>query len=351
MESSESKAKKATSKRALSPTNQSLKALDFHRPWPDKGSRSRTQGANRIGNCDQQEESEEFTMADKTPVRNDKLLGERDTPPWGSLEWEPQKQVYGTYYPEYSESESYNARRLNVTIRSLRADERPREKLADKGPEALSDVELLALILSTGTKAHSALELSRHLLNHFGGFAGLGSVNVQELMTIPGVGIAKASIIAAAFDLGRRRALEERRMETYSKPRDIAAYLRPQLAGLEREVFHVLYLNHANRLITERRAFTGGLTSMMVDPILVFRTAIQVCATRIVIAHNHPSGSVIPSKYDDCITESMIDIGETLGIRVVDHLIITHQGYYSFADEGRLEKLSAKVDSSGKKTK
>lgn len=224
-------------------------------------------------------------------------------------------------------------------IKNLPMDERPREKLSARGLFSLTDCELLALLLATGTRQKSAIELSRDVLDQMDGLNGLGNSDLPSLLQLDGIGEAKASIIMAAFELGRRRQLASKAKERYTLPSDIAEYLRPRLAQQPEEVFKVLFMDNANHILAERDLFKGGLSGVSVDPRVIFRLALQFRCTRIVLSHNHPSGDVSPSEEDCHLTQNVIRLGEIMDIKLIDHLILSDWGYYSMADEGLLSRL------------
>lgn len=222
------------------------------------------------------------------------------------------------------------------TFKDVRHDERPREKLLERGADALGDAELLALMLDTGIKGMNVLEFAHSLLDRFGGLAGMQSLGVEELTCVSGLGVAKTARILAGFELSRRSNLQRRQQTRFANSAETAHYLRPIVADLGREVFYVLFMNTSNRVVAERKVSTGGLTATIVDPHVIFRTAFQVQATKLILCHNHPSGDLRPSNEDIEITQRMAKIGSVLGVELLDHLILASDGYYSFADHGGL---------------
>ena len=224
-------------------------------------------------------------------------------------------------------------------IKDWARDDRPREKLLDKGAQALSDSELLA-ILVPGTRKHNAIDQAREVLKGSqNNLQILGKRSVHDLlkMKIEGFGLAKACIIVAALELGRRRnaGLSPEKI-IISDSKSAAAYLQPQLADLTNEVFGVLYLDQSGGLKLFKIHSQGGITATTVDPRLIFKKALEEEAVSIIVAHNHPSGSLQPSKADQTLTEKIREGATLLDIKLLDHIIIGNQGYFSFANEGLL---------------
>jgi DNA repair protein RadC len=222
------------------------------------------------------------------------------------------------------------------TIKDMLIEDRPREKMMSRGFASLTDAELLALILSTGHKSVSAVELCRQVLNASGGFAGLASCSPEELMRIKGIGQAKALTITAAFELGRRREQIEHKPEKILNSQSAGNYLLPKLRDLNHEVFYVLFLARNNAIKAEKMISTGGTSSTIVDVKMIFKEAIQQLCASVILAHNHPSGGIQPSQADVEVTKQMVFCGKMLNIPVVDHIIVGQDKYFSFADEGML---------------
>jgi DNA repair protein RadC len=224
-----------------------------------------------------------------------------------------------------------------TTIKGWAKDDRPREKLLSKSPEALSNSELLAILIGVGTRDHNAVDLARNLLRlGRDDLRILGNLHVKELMKVKGIGQAKAITIAAALELGRRREAA-----TLEKPRlrdghDAAAYLQLMLKNQRQEVFAALYLNNAGKVLHFDILSRGGLTSTVADPRIIFRKALQEDATSIILCHNHPSGSLRPSRADEDFTSKIKEGAKHLDLRLLDHIIVSDEGYYSFADKGLL---------------
>lgn len=223
-----------------------------------------------------------------------------------------------------------------ITTWSL--SDRPREKLLDKGKHNLTNAELLAILIGSGNREESAVNLcqrimkaNQNLLQH------IAKANVQDLMQFKGIGEAKAITIVAALELGRRRRSEEAHELTKIKSSEDAYHLMYAYIGeLAHEEFWILMLNNSNKVIHRYNLSKGGITATMVDVRLLFKKALSHSATSIILAHNHPSGTLKPSQADKQLTEKVKKAGEILDIKVLDHLIITEKSYFSFADEGLL---------------
>ena len=226
----------------------------------------------------------------------------------------------------------------NYPIKQWSKDERPREKLLGAGAEYLSHAELLAILIHHGTREKTALDLAREILRLGKDNLGeLGKLSVKEFMKIKGIGAAKAVTIAAALELGRRRQasipLEKSLIRASS---DIARYLQVKLQDQRREVFGVLYLNRANKVNHFEIVSEGGITGTVADPRIILRRALEEDAVSIILCHNHPSGSLKPSRADEQLTSKIKEAAVLLDITVLDHIIVSENGYYSFADEGLL---------------
>lgn len=205
-----------------------------------------------------------------------------------------------------------------------------------KGAENLSHAELLAILINHGTRTRSALDLARDILQlGKNNLVELGKLSVRDLMKVKGIGEAKAITIAAALELGRRRqslgALEK---PVAGSSLEIAAFLQQQLKDLQREVFGVVYLNRANKVNHFEIVSEGGITGTVADPRVILRKALEENAVNIILCHNHPSGSLKPSRSDEQLTQKIKQAASYLDIRVLDHIIVSDDGYYSFADEG-----------------
>jgi DNA repair protein RadC len=224
----------------------------------------------------------------------------------------------------------------NLPIKAWAVEDRPREKLMQRGIEALTDAELIALLLATGTRNLSAIDLARNLLQETGGLHQLARCNVRELTRIKGIGKAKAIGLVAAFELGRRKNLNAQPEVKVTSSDIVADYLTPKLHDLNQEVFYVLFLNRNNIIKAEKMIFKGGVSATIIDPKLIFREAVHHLASAIIVAHNHPSGNLNPSKSDLETTRKLVEGGKLFDIHVLDHIIISNRGHYSFADHGMI---------------
>jgi DNA repair protein RadC len=221
-------------------------------------------------------------------------------------------------------------------IKDWAIDDRPREKLLSKNPAALSDSELLAILINKGYRDKNAIELAREILQlGKNNLNELGKLPVKKIMKIRGVGMAKAITIAAALELGRRRqAILALNKPVVKSSRDIATYLQTLLRDYPYEVFAVVFLNRANGIIHFEIISEGGITGTVADPRIILKKAIQEDAISIILCHNHPSGSLKPSRNDVDLTIKIKEAARFLDINVVDHIIVSEEGYVSFADEG-----------------
>lgn len=231
-----------------------------------------------------------------------------------------------------------SSNKSSTSIKNWAADDRPREKLFTKGPIALSDSELLAILISTGNKNKSAVELAKEILQlGKNNLNELGKLTVNDLMTIKGIGEAKAITLAAALELGRRRQATASLIKTnITSSNDIAEYLKATLKDYAYEIFAVVFLNRANKINHFEIISKGGITGTVADPRIILRKALEQEATAIVLCHNHPSGNLKPSKADEELTLKIKEAAKYFDIKVMDHIIVSEEGYYSFADEGIL---------------
>lgn len=225
-----------------------------------------------------------------------------------------------------------------VPIRSWAQDEKPREKMLQKGAQSLSNAELIAILIRIGTRDESAVQLAQRLLRSSDERLGpLGKYSVKELMQFKGMGMAKAVSVAAALELGRRRREEESvERGRVDSSKDAFELMHGKLADLPHEEFWVILLNRANSLISSVLIGRGGISGTVADTRLIFRSALQELACSIIICHNHPSGNLEPSKADISLTRKLREAGELMDIPVLDHLIVGDRDYYSFADQGML---------------
>jgi DNA repair protein RadC len=226
----------------------------------------------------------------------------------------------------------------NYSIKQWAIDDRPREKLLMKGAETLSDSELLAILIVNGNKGKSAVELAKDVLKLSKNNLGeLCKISVSELTRIKGIGSAKAITISAALELGKRRqaCLPVDKAIVVSST-DVADYLQSALRDYRHEVFAVVFLNRANKINHFQIISQGGITGTVADPRIILRKALEQDAVSIILCHNHPSGSLKPSRADEELTFKIKEAAKYFDIKVLDHLIVSDAGYYSFADEGLL---------------
>lgn len=222
-------------------------------------------------------------------------------------------------------------------IRSWAEEDRPREKLMLKGSGALSDAELLAILIGSGTRGESAVDVCKVILkNAHNNLNELGKLSVADLKKYKGIGEAKAITIVAALELAkRRRTAEVREKEKISGSKDVYEYFH-HLADLRNEEFWIMYLNRANKIISAQRVSQGGITGTVADIRVILKNALDNFATGIVLCHNHPSGNLAPSNEDKELTQKVKQTAKLLEISVLDHIIVADSGYFSFADEGLL---------------
>ncbi len=223
------------------------------------------------------------------------------------------------------------------SIKDWAEDDRPREKLLSKGTEALSNSELIAILIGSGTKTKSAVDVAKEVLNRAkDNLNELGKLSLKELMKVDGIGEARAITIAAALELGRRRQATESQKQVVKNSADIAHYLQAQLKDKQHEVFAVAFLNRANKINHIEIISEGGITGTVADQRIILKKALEHNAVNIVLCHNHPSGSLKPSRADEALTKKIKEAAVLLDMTVVDHIIVSEDGYYSFADEGIL---------------
>lgn len=215
-------------------------------------------------------------------------------------------------------------------------DDKPREKLMLKGKSSLSDAELVAILIGSGSRNESAVGLSKRILASVdNNLNALGKLSITQLMTFKGIGEAKAISIISALELGRRRRVEDAiELIKITSSKMIFEIMQPIIGELPHEEFWIVYLNNSNKIISKSQLSKGGITGTLVDIRLVFKTALEMGATGLILCHNHPSGTLIPSDADKQITRKLKLAGESLEIKVLDHLIVTESNYFSFVDEG-----------------
>lgn len=234
-----------------------------------------------------------------------------------------------------------NEEKLVGSIKSWSIDDRPREKMMQKGVEALSNAELLAILIATGTKNSSALDLAKNLLKTCNNqLMSLGKLSPKQLtLPVKGIGMAKAVTIAAALELGKRRANELPQTEdSVRSSAQVASIFRPLLADLQHEEFWILLLSRANKPLLKYKVGLGGVHQTPVDCRLILKQAIVYMASGIVLCHNHPSGNRFPSEADIRLTRTIVEGARLLDLKVLDHIIIAGSDYYSFSDENTLDR-------------
>lgn len=225
-----------------------------------------------------------------------------------------------------------------LTIKSWAEEDRPREKLLLKGKSVLSEAELIAILIGSGNSEHTAVELSQHILNHCeNNLNNLARLSVKDLQKFKGIGEAKAICIVAALELGRRKKETEPQKKIIIKSAlDAHTLLQGDLIDLSIEEFWVILMKRNNEVLKKEMISRGGMSGTVVDAKIIFKRALEESASGIIVAHNHPSGNLKPSHQDIRLTKKLKDAGTSLDISVLDHLIITDTGFFSFADENML---------------
>ncbi|MEX2513017.1 MAG: DNA repair protein RadC [Cyclobacteriaceae bacterium] len=226
----------------------------------------------------------------------------------------------------------------SIRISALAEEDRPREKLLLRGKSHLSDAELIAILIGSGTRSLSAVDLSRHILKSVGNdLSQLARLSVNDLKKFKGIGEAKAISIVSALELGRRRKnAEPQKKYKISSSRDVYELMRQELLDETVEFFFVLFLNRNNLVIKKQLISQGGTSATIADPKLIFKYAIESLANALILVHNHPSGNLKPSGADIDLTKKLCLAGKNLELPVLDHVIFTDLGYFSFADEGMI---------------
>jgi DNA repair protein RadC len=222
------------------------------------------------------------------------------------------------------------------SIKSWAEDERPREKMTAKGAAALSDAELIAILIASGTREKSALDLAREILQLANNsLHELGRLNISEFSQVKGIGPARAITISAALELGRRRQISEPiERNSVSRSEDAAKLVLPILKDLNHEVFYGIYMNTAGKVVKHEIISTGGFTSTVVDVRVILKNCLLYNANKIIVAHNHPSGNNKPSAQDIALTKQLKEAATLLSITLLDHIIVAGNGYVSLMDEG-----------------
>jgi len=226
----------------------------------------------------------------------------------------------------------------SFSIKNWSQDDQPREKLQYKGKAALSDAELVAILIGSGNRQESAVDLCKRILaSTNNNLSALGKLSIKQLMEFKGIGEAKAISIIAALELGRRRRGEEAlKKKKITSSSSVFELMQPVIGELQHEEFWIIYVNNSNKVIQKNQLSKGGITGTLVDVRLVLKNALEVGATGLILAHNHPSGTLKPSEADKQITQKLKGAAQSLDIKVLDHLIITEKAYFSFADESLL---------------
>ena len=227
---------------------------------------------------------------------------------------------------------------VSNSIKNWSEGDRPREKMLMKGSTSLSDSELLAILINAGNVEKSAVDLAKDILKLAkDNLNELGKLSIKDFQKIKGIGIARAIVIAAALELGRRRDSSDVLLKPLiQNSQEIALYLKQNLKDYNYEVFAVIFLNRANKIKHFEIMSRGGITGTVADPRIILKKAIEEEATSIILSHNHPSGNLKPSQADEDITNKIKQAAAYLDIKVLDHIIVSEEGYYSFADEGMI---------------
>jgi len=225
-----------------------------------------------------------------------------------------------------------------LTIKEWAVEDRPREKLLKKGVQSLSDAEIIALLIGSGTRNESAVELSKKVLRSAdNNLNQLGKLTVNELMKNKGIGEAKAITIQAALELGRRRKISDVLIKNkITQSKDVFELFQPIIGDLPHEEFWILLLNRSNRIIDKIKISQGGVTGTVIDVKIILKQALERLASSVILCHNHPSGNRNPSKADDTITNKLKQGAQLMDIQILDHIIVADIEYYSYADEGKL---------------
>lgn len=222
-----------------------------------------------------------------------------------------------------------------LKIRDVHVDDRPRERLVRQGAQSLSNQELIAILLRTGTKEESVLALANRVLNYFEKLHELKHATIEEIISIKGIGEAKAVQLLAAVELGRRLAQKQVESRfTIRSPQDAATFLMPDMSSLQQEHFVALFLNVKNQVLHKQTIFIGSLNSSIVHPREIFREAVKRSTASIICAHNHPSGNPTPSPEDIEVTKRLQEAGYIIGIEVIDHVIIGDHQFISLKEKG-----------------
>ncbi len=226
-----------------------------------------------------------------------------------------------------------------TSIKHWAEDDQPREKMMMKGANALSNAELIAILINNGTKDKSAVDVAKQMLFAAGNdLQRLGKMSIKEIknLKVKGIGDAKAISIAAALELGARRDAAEKKVDIILHSKDVAEFLKSKLQHKRHEVFVVLFLNRANKINHYEIISEGGITGTIADPRIILKKSLEHDAVNIILCHNHPSGSTKPSQADELLTQKIKEAAKYFDIKVLDHIIVSDEGFFSFADEGIL---------------
>ncbi|MHB9031632.1 MAG: RadC family protein [Anaerolineae bacterium] len=224
---------------------------------------------------------------------------------------------------------------VRLLLKELPQEERPRERLIQQGPAALSNAELIAITLRTGNARENALELAAHLLAHFDGLAGLSRASIQQLSETPGIGPAKAAELLAALELGKRVGqFNGDGRPQITSPEDAARFFQARLSTEQQETLWVMHVDTKHHTFRSMPVYVGNVNSVVIRPAEVFREAIKDNATSIIVAHNHPSGDPDPSQEDINFTQELKKLGQQLGITLLDHIVVGHNTYFSMKQHG-----------------
>lgn len=226
------------------------------------------------------------------------------------------------------------------SVKEWPEEERPRERLIAHGPASLSDAQLLAIIIKNGRAGRSALDLAMELLVKFEDLAGIEKAGISEICQVSGIGSAKAAEIKAAIEIGRRYQKPSLQGASLCSSQEVAEYYRPRMRDLKKEVFRCILLDTKNRIIRDDQVSVGSLSASIVHPRDTYKAAIRESAAAVIFVHNHPSGDTKPSQEDILLTRRLVQAGEVLGIRVLDHIIIGSGVHFSFRDNGLLSNPS-----------
>lgn len=223
-----------------------------------------------------------------------------------------------------------------LMIKDMLDEERPREKACRFGIRTLSTAELLAILLRTGIKGQSVIDTAQALLRKAKNVSGLASMSLEEIMEIAGIGQAKALVLLASFELARRMAYDDIKGEQIKSPESLVHWLKSEIGTQQQEMFLVIYLNQQLRIITHRILFQGTINEAAVYPREIFKEALLLNSTSLMFAHNHPGGDIVPSAADIALTARLVKVADLMGVKVLDHIIVSGNAYFSFSRQGIL---------------